>query len=246
MGTSREDEILRVAHIDGEMFDPLEGAGGPIARTRSVSEFGECCALATGVPAGANATSLRNAMTLRGSSLIDAILDGEIVANQALEPPDVRGKLNRPASGRIGRFGWKAQTPTLVEFVGAALRDEIGVTNPLAPKDHVQGCGANASSPEADAVVLQMISGYLGSIDPPTPAAACLTSSGRDVQPHRLRRVPHALAAGRGTAAVSLLGPASPRHGRWSGGRVPRGCRQRERVAHDAALAGRGPQPLHP
>jgi CxxC motif-containing protein (DUF1111 family) len=28
--------------------------------------------------------------------------------------------------GRVGRFGWKAQTATLVEFMGEAQRDELG------------------------------------------------------------------------------------------------------------------------
>ena len=58
----------------------------------------------------------------------------------------------RHVKGGVGKFGWKAQTATLVEFMGEAFRDEIGITNPLAPTDLVSGCRASVQRPEADAV----------------------------------------------------------------------------------------------
>jgi hypothetical protein len=78
----------------------------------------------------------------------------------------------------IGRFGWKAQTSTLVKFMGQAFRDEIGLTNPLAPRDLVRGCGASSKKPEADAASLTSIAAFLNTIDPPVPTAACLASAG--------------------------------------------------------------------
>jgi CxxC motif-containing protein (DUF1111 family) len=86
--------------------------------------------------------------------------------------------MNVIGDGRIGRFGWKAQTPTLVEFMGEALRDEMGITNPLAPRDLVDGCGASIHRPEADAVPMTALVAFLNTIDPPTPPAAVLSSAG--------------------------------------------------------------------
>jgi CxxC motif-containing protein (DUF1111 family) len=181
MGVTPDTFVTRVARIDNGAFDPLAAHGGPIARQHSIAELGVPCGLPTGVPPQANAVSSRSAMTLRGTALIDTIRHGDIEKVRAAEPPALRGRFNVLADGRIGKFGWKAQTGTLVEFMGEALRDEIGVTNPLAPIDLVRGCQASVARPEADAVPLTSLVAFLNTIDPPTPAAACRTSSGATV-----------------------------------------------------------------
>jgi hypothetical protein len=178
MGTDASDAVTRVAKVDECQFDPLLGRGGPIARMRSVREFGRFCPLPTGVPAAANATSVRNAMTLRGTARIDAILDADILANQAQQPTSVRGIVSRLPDGRLGRFGWKAHTATLVEFMAEGLRDEMGVTNPLLPRDFASGCDAHDLSPEVDGEVLQALTAFLETLNPPTPTEQCLTSPG--------------------------------------------------------------------
>ena len=65
--------------------------------------------------------------------------------------------------------------------MGEALRDEIGVTNPLADTDLVRGCRASILKPEADAISLTSLVAFLNTIDPPTPTAACLASPGATV-----------------------------------------------------------------
>src|SRR5207249_909213 len=40
------------------------------------------------------------------------------------------GRVNRLANGRVGRFGWKAQTASLSDFVQAACANELGLGNP--------------------------------------------------------------------------------------------------------------------
>jgi mono/diheme cytochrome c family protein len=177
-GATPDSFVVRVGRITPNGFDPLIPNGGPIARQHSVAELGVPCGLPTGVPPNANVTSLRSAMTLRGTSLIDTILEREILAVQAAEPAAVRGHPNVLPDGRIGRFGWKAQTAALVEFMGEAQRDELGLTNPLQPRDLVSGCHANEPSPEADAVPLTSLVAFLNTIDPPTPAPMCLSSPG--------------------------------------------------------------------
>jgi CxxC motif-containing protein (DUF1111 family) len=179
MGTDPTTFVVRIARRAGGQL--LNVQGGPVARQRSITELGGSCGLPTGVPPEANVTARRSAFTLRGSSLIDTILDVEILANQATEPAAVRGKANVSPDGRLGRFGWKAQTATLVEFISQAMRDEMGVTNPLSPHDNVDGCGANQVAPEADGTELTSLVAFLNTIDPPTPTAACLSSPGATV-----------------------------------------------------------------
>ncbi|MBI3721055.1 MAG: hypothetical protein HY248_00755, partial [Fimbriimonas ginsengisoli] len=178
MGVSPDTFIVRVARIENGVFDPLTGQGGPVARQRSIREFGFPCDLPTGVPPQANVTSRRSALTLRGTSLIDNLQLSDILAVQAAQPPELRGRLNLLADGRAGRFGWKAHTATLVEFMAEALRDELGLTNPLAPEDLVRGCGAALLKPEADAVILTSLVAFLNTLDPPAPSAECLSSRG--------------------------------------------------------------------
>src|ERR1043166_5034557 len=181
MGAGAETFVTRVAKTTGGRFDSMDGRGGPVARQFSVDGMGRPCGLPTGVPPQATLTSRRSAMSLEGSSLLDFIADADILKAQAAQPEAVRGRQNILADGRAGRFGWKAQTATLVEFMGEALRDEMGVTNPVEPRDLVRGCGADEYTPEADAVPLTSLVAFLNTIDPPQPSAATLNSTGAQV-----------------------------------------------------------------
>jgi hypothetical protein len=181
MGVTAETFVKRVARIEHGRFDPLSSHGGPITRQRSITEFGFPCGLPTGDPPQANAFSNRSAMTLRGTSLIDNIRIGDIEKVRADQPAAMQGRFNILADGRVGKFGWKAQTATLVEFMGEAFRDEIGSTNPLAPVDLVRGCGASILRPEADAAPLTSLVAFLNTIDPPASTPACRASAGADL-----------------------------------------------------------------
>jgi CxxC motif-containing protein (DUF1111 family) len=180
MGATDDTFVFRVAHVEAGLFDPLFGRGGPIARQHSVTELGVPCDLPTGIPAAANVISKRSAMTLRGTSLLDNIRIVDIERTRLSQPADVRGRMNVLSDGRVGRFGWKAHSATLVEFMADAMRDELGMTSPLAPTDLVSGCGTS-SKPEADAVPLTSLVAFLDNIDPPLPAPACLSSAGAAV-----------------------------------------------------------------
>jgi CxxC motif-containing protein (DUF1111 family) len=168
--------VGRLRH-DGT-FDPLISHGGPVVRVHSIAELGAHCGLPTGIPPEANVVSLRSAMTLRGDGLLDDVAFGDVLAIMAAEPADVRGHPNVLADSRMGRFGWKANVATLVEFMGEAFRNEMGVTNPLEPRDEVQGCGANRESPEVDALALELGASFLNSINPPVPPASVFDPSG--------------------------------------------------------------------
>ena len=183
MGSDPGSFVTRIARTRQDAFALVPGHAGAIARQHSIAELGSSCGLKPGVPPQANLTSLRSAMTLRGTALIDNVLVSQLLAaaSDPAIPEAVRGRVNVLADGRIGRFGWKAQTATLVEFMGEAFRDELGVTNPLAPDDLVSGCGANMVKPEMDAVPLTSLVAFLNTIDPPAPTAACTASPGAAV-----------------------------------------------------------------
>ena len=78
-------------------------------------------------------TSERNPPALFGAGLIDAIPDEAIEAAAKRKFPGssaVKGRVSRLKDGRIGRFGWKAQTATLKEFVLSAAAGEMGLEVP--------------------------------------------------------------------------------------------------------------------
>ena len=180
MGVTDDTFIFRVAHFENGVFDSLLGRGGPVARQHSIAELGVPCDLHTGIPPEANVVSKRSAMTLRGTSLLDNIRIVDLEKVRRSQPSPIQGRMNILADGRVGRFGWKAQTATLVDFMAEAMRDELGVTSPLAPTDLVTGCGTS-SKPEADAVPLTSLVAFLDTIDPPAPTPACLASPGAAV-----------------------------------------------------------------
>jgi hypothetical protein len=227
MGATADTFGTRVGRIDASGFDDLSGHGGPVARTHSIDGLGFFCGLPTGVSPLANVTSKRSAMTLRGTALIDFVQIPDIVTAQAAEPAEVRGKLNVLADGRPGKFGWKAQFPTLIEFMGDAFTREMGVTNPLVPDDEVNGCGANFLKPEIDALPLQTVDTFMASLDPAVP-----------------RQLPHAVDAGPGAHHQPLFGSAGPRHGAGAGRSVRGRLGRRQRLANDAALARLRARPL--
>jgi CxxC motif-containing protein (DUF1111 family) len=83
----------------------------------------------------------RNTPALFGAGLIDSIPDRVILVNMKRQrlrygfaPGNTQhlpvGRVGRLTDGRIGKFGWKAQSAKLSEFVQAACANELGLSNP--------------------------------------------------------------------------------------------------------------------
>ncbi len=76
-----------------------------------------------------------------GAGLLEAIPEDEILANADPDDEDGDGISGRPnyvwdarkKKIQLGRFGWKADTPTVFQQVSAAYNEDMGVTNPLFP-----------------------------------------------------------------------------------------------------------------
>jgi CxxC motif-containing protein (DUF1111 family) len=192
MGQGSTGTVLRVGSLTANGFDPLDGHGGPLARARSVAEFGISCPLVPGIPPDANVTSVRNAPQLFGLGLIETIPDVAILAEAERQEAGgrVRGLPHRVADTagqeRIGRFGWKAQMARLEEFVGDALRTELGITNPLAPQDFVSppdesSCGATGPGPEDDGRLVHALSAYIMTLEAPIGRAQHTQPSGAEI-----------------------------------------------------------------
>ena len=80
--------------------------------------------------------SARVAPALLGMGLLAAIPQSDLLDNADPDDLDRDGVSGRPhwrgsgASRAIGRFGWKALHATVAAQTGAALRDDLGITNP--------------------------------------------------------------------------------------------------------------------
>jgi len=79
----------------------------------------------------------RNPTALFGVGAIDAIPDNVLIAaaeKKYPQFPKVSGRVARLPGGQIGRFGWKAQKPTLRAFAMAACAVELGLHVPDHPQ----------------------------------------------------------------------------------------------------------------
>jgi CxxC motif-containing protein (DUF1111 family) len=75
----------------------------------------------------------RNAPALFGSGLIDAIPVEVLLAAEKrvfTKFPEIKGRVSELPTGRVGRFGWKAQIASLGDFVRAACSNELGLEVP--------------------------------------------------------------------------------------------------------------------
>ena len=70
---------------------------------------------------------LRRPQPLYGIGLLQAVPADELRAIAAEEPPQHRGRVAILRDGSVGRFGWKADVPTVSKFVATALAGETGV-----------------------------------------------------------------------------------------------------------------------
>ncbi len=181
VGGSADDLDKRVVRFGrqslGAPFDPLLILGGPNLQRLSVAaELPGCQTAGEVVPAQANAVGLRQPPPLFGLGLIEAIPEATILANEDAEDANgdgIAGRANINA-GVLGRFGWKASVSTILQFVGLALVNELGVTNYVFPHEmSPQGqpvpseCKVTGDPEDADASRLAGHLAFLTFLSPP-------------------------------------------------------------------------------
>jgi len=139
-GTTGRKETRFGTTVTGA-FDPMSELGGSLIQDRGigfVTSGGDFTFVGEAVPATATVTAGRITTQLFGLGLVDAVPDEYLLGLARLEAahsPTTAGTPNmvreiRTGLTRVGRFGWKAQVPTLFQFSGDAYLNEMGITNP--------------------------------------------------------------------------------------------------------------------
>ena len=125
------------------VFDPISELGGSLIQSRGIGSIttadGTHDYAGERTPAAATITARRRSHALRGLGFVDAVPDDTwhaMAQEQRDSDPSTAGKVQlvvQVSTGRaiVGKFGWKAQVPSLLEFAGDALLNEMGITNPL-------------------------------------------------------------------------------------------------------------------
>jgi len=141
---------VRAGRLTGTSFDPLVSQGGQLFDLSSVmslpasdrQDIPNCTLGRNGepVPANANVTALRRTTALFGLGLVDATPDATFAGLAANQAVAIRGRVASVfniAAGQntMGKFGWKAQVPSLHQFSGDAYLNEMGITNPEFPSE---------------------------------------------------------------------------------------------------------------
>ena len=123
-------------------------------------------------------SSARIAPMLAGTGLLEAVSEAEILALADPEDLDGDGISGRPNWVRdivtgemaLGRFGWKASQPGLVQQTAVAYQRDLGLTSPWTPE---HDCGtddadcSDGSGPELSASDVSLVAEYVGGLTLP-------------------------------------------------------------------------------
>ncbi len=128
--------------VNGE-FDPMLEYGGMRRQTTGINADG-CQVPGEEVPSEATVVAERQSPPLFGFGLIDHIPVETILAQADPEDADGDGISGRPnmvfdpVSGQVvvGRFGWKAQVPSVLVFAADAELNEMGITTTIFPQEN--------------------------------------------------------------------------------------------------------------
>jgi CxxC motif-containing protein (DUF1111 family) len=126
------------------VFDPMIEYGGPVRQTTGITIPGLCNVPGEMVPPEATIMTQRQAQPLFGLGLIEQIPESAILAHADPDDADgdgISGRANLvkdPLSHQLmlGRFGWKAQLPSIPAFAATALLNEMGITTMVFPNEN--------------------------------------------------------------------------------------------------------------
>jgi CxxC motif-containing protein (DUF1111 family) len=152
-GSSSQVAELRAGHHAPDPKDPkkvifIEPPGGSLIHQRAIN-----AAAQEHVPPEDEVRTLRMSTNILGNGFVEVIPDEDILKVRAAQPRGMKGlpvavpvviSGNQAAGNefafvfveRIGRFGWKCQEASLVNFSAGAYLNEMGITNPLNPKEN--------------------------------------------------------------------------------------------------------------
>ncbi len=137
-------------------FDPLTELGGSLLQDQGIGAFNGVDFAGEVVPPDAVAAR-RRTTPLFGLGMVDATPTSTFLTLALIEAifsPSTAGTpsiVTDPTTNQLalGKFGWKAQVPSLFVFSGDAYLNEMGITNPIFPDENCpQGnCALLAANP---------------------------------------------------------------------------------------------------
>jgi len=133
----------------------------------------------TGSVAGNVLLSPRVAPAVFGLGLIEAIPEEAIIANadeNDLDGDGISGKPNyvwnyKTNSFELGRFGWKANVPTLLQQTAGAYNGDMGITSPFFPMENCHTnslCDTTNDDPEISEQTLEAVEFYIQTLAVPS------------------------------------------------------------------------------
>ncbi len=138
--------VTRFSRRVNGVFDPLTALGGSLMQDHALSLADGVSHAFTpeSVPAIATIVVQRRTTPLFGLGLVDATPDADFLALAQLQASRGDGVVGRASvvdniragMKTVGKFGWKAQVPTLFQFSGDAYLNEMGITTPDFPNEN--------------------------------------------------------------------------------------------------------------
>ena len=195
-GTNRT--VTRFGRVDeAGRFDALPELGGSLVQSQGIgsvtTQDGTHVFRGERTPPEATVRAQRRSLSLKGLGFVDAVPDEAWLALAAAEraaDPATAGRAHLvfdAATGvtRVGKFGWKAQVPSLLGFAGDALLNEIGITSPrfrdeVCPQGDCLALGFNpAPALNDDGHDASALNDFMTMLaPPPAPAAGDLADAG--------------------------------------------------------------------
>ena len=137
VGGTGEVKITRYGLNTNGIFSALTNFGGTLLQGNTIN-----ISVTDAVPASANVVAQRQAISLLGAGLIEAIADSTIESNALIANPDgIQGAVamiydSPTGQQRVGRFGWKGQHATILDFTADSANGEEGITSRIYPTGH--------------------------------------------------------------------------------------------------------------
>jgi CxxC motif-containing protein (DUF1111 family) len=134
---------VRVGKLVNGVFNPLASEGGELLQLHGIGNAVPGCNFTGEVPpADATIVAKRRTTPLFGLGFVDDTPDSTFTSLAASQPTAIRGRVNMvrnisKGANTVGKFGWKAQVPTLFQFSGDAYLNEMGITNPQFPNENL-------------------------------------------------------------------------------------------------------------
>jgi CxxC motif-containing protein (DUF1111 family) len=157
--------VLRQGIFQGDVF--VTPAMGTMAHLRATGH-----GVRPPIDPASNFFEPRQPPTILGLGLLERVPDADILA--LADPADadgdgVRGRPHVLADGRLGRFGWKAQIPSVIEFARDALSNESGITVPERPGETFGSTKDDDAvpDPEISSADLDALAAFMRGLAPP-------------------------------------------------------------------------------